>query len=228
LDDAEANETVMLSKIDLSDGFWQMIVAEEEVWNFCYVLPDPPGHPIRVLVPSALQMGWALSPAYFCAVTETGRGIIQGLAADGVELPPHCFEQYMHPTTAAKRSKSASPAHAIFVYLDDFTGAAVKDKSGTLLGRITRAALHSIHAVFPSPEITGHIGGKDPISLKKLEQGDARWHHTKDIIGFLGNGETKTVRISEAKTTDIVTGNQRILKRKHVQIKRYQKIVAKL
>jgi hypothetical protein len=80
----------------------------------------------------------------------------------------------MHPTTAAKRHKSASPAHAIFVYVDDFIGASVEDKSGTLLGRITRAALHGIHAVFPSPKITGPIGGKDPISLEKLERDDAR------------------------------------------------------
>jgi hypothetical protein len=134
----------------------------------------------------------------------------------------------MHPTTAAKRSKSASPAHAIFVYVDDFIGAAAEDKSGTLLGRITRAALHGIHTVFPSPKITGHIGGKDPISLKKLERGDARWHYTKHILGFLVNGETKTVRISEAKATDIVTEIRRILKKKQVQIKRYQKIVRKL
>jgi hypothetical protein len=183
-----------------------MIVAEKEVWNCCYVLPDPPGHPIRIVVPSALQMGWAESPPYFSAATETGRDIIQGLVADQVELPPpHCFEQYMHPTKAAKRSRSDSPAHGIFVYVDDFIGAAVEDKSGTLLGRITRAALHGIQSVFPSPEITGHIGGKDPISVKKLERGDARWHHEKEILGFLVDGAAKTVRISEAKATDIGT-----------------------
>jgi hypothetical protein len=228
MDDAETDEIVMLSKIDLSDGFWRMIVAEEEVWNFCYVLPDPPGHPIRIVVPSALQMGWAESPPYFCAATETGRDIIQGLVADRVKLPPHCFEHYMHPTKSAKRSVSDSPAHGIFVYVDDFIGAAVEDKSGTLLGRISRAALHGIHSVFPSPEVTGHVGGKDPVSLKKLERGDARWHHEKEILGFLVNGQTKTVQISDAKATDIVTEIRRILKKKHVQLKRYRQIVGKL
>jgi RNase P subunit RPR2 len=74
----------------------------------------------------------------------------------------------------------------------------------------------------------GHTGGKDPISLKKLRRGDARWHHEKEILGFLVNGETKTVRISDAKATDIVSELRRILKKKHVQLKRYRRIVGKL
>jgi hypothetical protein len=115
MDDAEADEVVMFSKIDLSDGFWRMLVASKEVWNFCYMLPDPPGHPIRIVVPSALQMGWAQNPAFFCAATKTGRDIIQGLVSDRVELPPHCFEEYMHPAKPAKWSNSESPAHGVYV-----------------------------------------------------------------------------------------------------------------
>jgi hypothetical protein len=155
--------------------------------------------------------------------------MIQGIVADRVELPPHCFEQYMHPIkAAAKWSRSDSPTHGIFVYVDNFIGTAVKDKSGTLLGRITRAAIHGIHSIFPSPEVTGHIGGKDPISLKKLERGDARWHHEKDIFGFLVNGKTKTVRISKTKATDSATEIRRILKKKQVQLKQYRKIAGML
>ena len=36
-------EDILLSKIDLSDGFWRMIVSEEAWYNFCYVLPQPDG-----------------------------------------------------------------------------------------------------------------------------------------------------------------------------------------
>jgi hypothetical protein len=55
--DSPADEVICFSKIDLSDGFWRMIVDEDQKWNFCYVMPDPPGSPIRIVVPSALQMG---------------------------------------------------------------------------------------------------------------------------------------------------------------------------
>jgi hypothetical protein len=81
-----------------------------------FLLPDarPPGAPIRIVVPSALQMGWAQSPAYFCAATKTARDLIQGLVADKTKLPPHCFEQYMHPAKSAKRSQNDSPAHMEF------------------------------------------------------------------------------------------------------------------
>ena len=45
------------SKYDISDGFWRMVVAEGSEWNFAYVLPQPPGEPIKLVIPSALQMG---------------------------------------------------------------------------------------------------------------------------------------------------------------------------
>jgi hypothetical protein len=79
--------------------------------------------------------------------------------------------------------------------------------------------LHGIHAIFPPPDVTGHIGGKDPISLKKLQRGDAQWSHTKEILGFAVNGDTKTVSITEARATDIVGEIRKILKKKHVQLK---------
>jgi hypothetical protein len=228
IDSAEADEVVMLSKIDLSDGFWRMLVEEEQKWNFAYVMPDPPGHPTRIVVPSALQMGWAESPAYFCAATETGRDIIQGLVADKTHLPPHCLEEYLRPAKAAKRSRSDSPVHGVYVYVDDYIGAAVENASGTLLGRIARSALHGIHSIFPPPAVTGHVGGKDPVSIKKLERGDGQWHHEKELLGFLVDGAAKTVRISQTKSDDICNELRRIQKKKRVPLKRYRKIIGKL
>lgn len=120
-------------------------------WNFAYVMPDPPGSPVRLVVPSALQMGWAESPAYFCAATETGRDIIHQSVETKQELPPHQFEEYMHPAAIPKRSKKEDSMYSISVYLDDFIGAAVENVSGTLLDRVTKAALHGIHSIFPPP-----------------------------------------------------------------------------
>ncbi len=82
-----AEETIMFAKIDLSDGFWRMLVAEDQQWNFAYTLPgavEPP----RIVVPHALQMGWTESPGYFCAATETGWDITQALIDGGILCPP--------------------------------------------------------------------------------------------------------------------------------------------
>jgi hypothetical protein len=229
INEAEAGEVVMLAKIDLSDGFWRMLVQEDQQWNFAYVMPDPPGHPIRIVVPSALQMGWAESPAFFCAATETGRDIIQGLVDDETELPPHCLEEYMRPAKQAKRARNDSPSRVgLYVYVDDYIAAAVENAAGTLLGRVARSALHGIHSIFPPTSVTGHEGGKDPISLKKLQKGDAQWNCEKEILGFIVDGWHRTVRLSEQKVTNIVSEIRKILKKKSVSLRRYRRIVGKL
>ena len=58
-------------KIDLSDGFWRMIVEQGQEFNFCYQLPPREGDtkPYYV-IPSLLQMGWKNSPTYFCEATD--------------------------------------------------------------------------------------------------------------------------------------------------------------
>jgi hypothetical protein len=96
-------------------------------------------------------MGWAESPAYFCAATETGRDTIHKSVATNEQLPPHVFESYMHPAQPPKRSLQKDSMYTVSVYLDDFIGAAAKNANGTLLYQITKAALHGIHAIPPPP-----------------------------------------------------------------------------
>jgi hypothetical protein len=96
------------------------------------------------------------------------------------------------------------------------------------LGCISCAALHGIHYIFPSPAVTGHTDGKDPISLKKLLRVDAQWSPQKEILGFIVDGENKTVGISDAKANDIVAEIRKILKKKKIQLKRYLRIIGKL
>lgn len=222
-------DEIMFSKIDLSDGFWRIIVNKAECSNFAYVLPDPPGHPIRLVIPHALQMGWAESPGYFCAATETGRDVMQAIIEAETPLPAHPLETYMTPTTPAKRQEAGTaPNQMSAVFVDDYCLAAVESQDGQLLQRISRAALHTIHGIFPPPSVTGHKGGKDPVSLKKLEKGDARWSHLKEILGFMLDGRRKTVRLPNSKADTIVKELTSILKKRRVPVKRMQKIVGKL
>jgi hypothetical protein len=106
---APMGETIMFSKIDLSDGFWRMIVNKQDCWNFAYVMPDPPGSPLRLVIPHALQMGWTESPGYFCAATETGRDLMQALIDSEVDLPAHSLEEYMLPRAQHSRSQKGAP-----------------------------------------------------------------------------------------------------------------------
>ena len=89
IDSVGEGEVIMLAKIDLSDGFWRMIMEKEDKWNFAYVMPDRPGTPPRLVVPSDMQMEWSESPAYFCVATETGQYLIDQRVEQKVLLPIH-------------------------------------------------------------------------------------------------------------------------------------------
>lgn len=222
-------EEILLSKIDLSDGFWRMIVSGEDRWNFCYVMPDQPGERTRIVVPSALQMGWMESPAYFCSATETGRDIAQLLVDHGAELSPHPAESFMTPDRPAKRRRTGeTDYYAINVYVDDYILAAVESPEGDLLRRVSRATLHAIHSIFPPPDVLEHEGGKDSISRRKLERGDARWEPEKVVLGFLCNGRDRTIRLPEAKAAAVVKELATVLRQRKVRLKRFQKLVGKL
>jgi hypothetical protein len=52
-----AEEHIYFSKMDLADGYWWMVVEEEQRWNFAYIMPTPPGEPIKLVIPRTLQMG---------------------------------------------------------------------------------------------------------------------------------------------------------------------------
>ena len=89
---------IMFSKLDISDGFWRMVCEEGQEWNFAYVLPAHPGSPVEIVVPSALQMGWAESPGFFCAASETARDVAATYVAEPVgSLPAHPLEDWTMP-----------------------------------------------------------------------------------------------------------------------------------
>ena len=226
-----AEETIMFSKIDLSDGFWRMLVAEPDKWNFAYVLPEVAGEPTKLVIPHALQMGWTESPGYFCAATETGRDILQALIDGGTVLPPHVMDHFMTPEVPARRQTSPATQRKwqmSAVYVDDYILAAVEDRTGTTLQRTGRAALHTIHGLFPAPSRSGHHGGKDPISQKKLDAGDARWAPTKELLGFVCDGRARTVRLTQRKALAIATDTTVLLKKHRTTLQKFQSIVGRM
>jgi hypothetical protein len=172
-------------------------------------------------------MGWAESPAYFCTATETGRDIIQWLVDEKIELTPHPFEEFMIPDPLPTGHGDGD--NGTHVYVDyDYVLAVVQDQAQLLLSRVARATLHGIHAIFPPPGVSGHLGGKDPISEKKLQKGDAMFDVIKEILGFMLHGVDRTFWLPEPKRDAILTEIKRLLKKKHCPIKRFLSITGKL
>ena len=85
----------MFAKLDMKDGFWQLVVNEEDAWKFCYAIPnkhaDTPIEDTKIVVPNSLQMGWCESPPFFFAASETGRDVIATLLQTDLAKHPEFF-----------------------------------------------------------------------------------------------------------------------------------------
>jgi hypothetical protein len=221
---------ILLSKLDISDGFWRLIVRGNDCYNFAYVLPQPPGEPTRIVVPSAVQMGWVESPGNFCAVTETARDLTEYHVRNETPLPKHPIEEKMTVVHVPERAREKVPSRLLQCYVDDFCNAATQSKDGTHIPAISRAAIHSIHSVFPPTEVTGHKDGKPPLSVKKLDKGEGNWEVVKEKVGFIFDGRRRTVRLPKAKAKRYIEETKKLIckRRKKVPIKAFQTVVGKL
>ena len=221
----------LFAKLDIKDGFWRMAVNDDDAWNFCYVLPSLSPinslDDIELVVPNSLQMGWCESPPFFCSGTETARDVIQRLLSD-TTLPAHKFEDVMMSTVPNSTSKCAAVTSpmTLEVFVDDFI-AAVQTNDTAELRQTSRAMLHGIHAIFPPPDITKH-NGYDPVSEKKLHQGEGKWETKKEILGWDIDGASGTIQLPPKKCKIIHTTICKILKKKSISLNKFQKIAGKL
>ena len=236
---AEADDTpdakIFMAKWDVKDGFWRMMCEEGEEWNFTYVLPQPAGEPIKLVVPTSLQMGWVESPPYFCAASETARDVAMDYANTPVgSLPPHKFTHYTHGGTDTDRIGTAGTANAnagflycVEVYVDDFMGIVIPI-SKEQLDHVANAIMSGIHDVFPADIIDSN----DPISEKKLEKGEAQFSTLKTLLGFDFDGKRKTMWLEEEKRAKLLTtlkGWIRTGERERgVPFKEFESVIAKL
>ena len=196
---AKPDEKVFMAKWDIKDGFWRLDCQQDEEWNFAYVLPQKEGMPIKLVVPTSLQMGWIESPPYFCAASETGRDVAQLYAEAPIgSLPNHKFiahslqgEDYntFHGQDGVQGLK-----YAIEVYVDDYISLAIP-RTKDDLRHVANAVMKGVHDVFPADEEDTN----DPISYKKLLKEEAMWALTKDILGFTFDGENKTLMLEAPK-----------------------------
>jgi hypothetical protein len=147
---------ILFSKLDIKDGYWQMVVPEEDEWHFAYVLPPAnPDDDIYLVIPSSLQMGWTDSPAFFCAAFKTAHDVTEDLAAAPLgSLPAHPLEgMLLHPAEwpdATIEQEAAKFLHLVEVYVDDFIQLA-QTTDPQQLEHLARAVIHGIHSVFPPP-----------------------------------------------------------------------------
>jgi hypothetical protein len=193
-------------------GKWSLNPGEE--YNFAFQMPKRKGDPdITYVIPSSLQMGWKNSPAYFCVAMQTTRELIKWMLVLTIHTRikvPHKHEKHcipnpsLSPAPPWRTPKDISVLSCIFE--DDFyngvAGPVLCTAKDEELRWIARANLHGIHGVFPGPGTLQHHNGKDSISERKLEKGDARWKPSEVLLRVLvsgGPGDQRRVSIPPDK-----------------------------
>ena len=229
--EAEDDAVILMAKWDIQDGFWRLNCREGEEWNFCYVWPQAPGEPRRLVVPNSLQMGWVESAPYFCAASETARDV----AVDYIEttigsLPQHKFAHWAGATKTEVRKGSNDTAlrYVLEVYVDDFI-ACIIPTTQQQVEHVARGILHGIHDVFPPSE----DDSKDPVSAKKLRKGDGTFAPTKCLLGFDFDGVNKTLWLEETKRASLLTILHQWIRgatktRRGIPFSEFESVIAKL
>ena len=148
-----------------------MDCREGEEWNFSYVLPQPEGTPVMIVVPTSLQMGWVESPPYFCAATETSRDIATEYTDMPVgSIPDHKFTGYTVSGESYSDLPQDHPGHTfcsmIEVYVDYFMSLVIPVSQSQLV-HTAAAVMTGIHDVFPAND---DDSGDDPNLEKKLKK----------------------------------------------------------
>eukprot|EP00957_Ditylum_brightwellii_P102553 7816324-Ditylum_brightwellii.AAC.1 len=133
------------AKLDIKDSFWQLVVNEEDAWNFYYVLPPLDGYILASIDDVELVVfKWS-----------------------GVS---HC-----HTSAPAQRHceppAEEEVASRLEVFVDDFISTTT-NFSTEHLRSISTAMLHGMHSIYPPLEVTGHPD-MDPVAEKKLDKEDS-------------------------------------------------------
>lgn len=128
--------------------------------------------------------------------------------------------------TLTRVQAAAHFTNLVEVFVDDFC-AMSNNITKEHLTHFSRAMLHGIHSVFPPPESTGH-DGPDPVSEKKLHEGEGKWEHTKEILGWIMDGANFTVHLPPKKCQKILDTISTMIRKNGVTLNDYQKIVGKL
>lgn len=203
--EAAPTDKIFMAKWDVKDGFWRLDCQEGEEYNFAYVLPQQEGEPIKLVVPTSLQMGWIESPAYFCTASETSRDVAtQYCQAPLSSLPPHKFEKYMRGSDAFNDlpvcgDDDSNLRFMLEVFVDDFMDLVIAT-SQRQLEHVGTGTMMGIHDVFPPADESA----EDPISEKKMKKLDAQFDTRKTLLGFDFDGIDKTIWLQEDKRSALL------------------------
>ena len=205
---------VYLGKIDIADGLYRIGLQPRDIPRLGVILPTTCGEPLVALplalpmgwvesppyFTAVTETACDLLNSTLRSKASIPPHPLKSLALtpppNVTPIPPHPLESLaltpppdvMPPAertlrSAAPGSAKHRPPPLVYtnVYADDFILAAQTKRHRR---RVLRAALHSIDSVLRPLARNDRPSRKEPVSVKKLRQGDASWATTKTVLGW--------------------------------------------
>jgi hypothetical protein len=169
-------------------------------------LPQPPGEPVKIVVPTSLQLGWVESPPYFFTATETSRNITTKYCKTEIgTLLIHKFDDLISGNDAVGELPDTSATNKLMrylieVYVNNFMAIVIPTTRHDVT-HVGRAVMHGIHDVFPANDNDAN----ELISKNKLMKGEGVMSMAKTILGFDFDGIEKTMWLESAKRNQLLT-----------------------
>jgi hypothetical protein len=213
---------VYMCKVDIADGFYRVDVRPADIPKLGVIIPPTKDHEQLVAFPLVLPMGWKNSPPYFCAITETVADVTNERIRHHYQPPRHRLDRVAdthadtiiapsnkptpstcttavpapppsHPTSRPGQFVRQQPLGQFDIYVDDFLGTAQGKRRR--LNRLRRTLFHTLDEVLRPLDPLDTDARQEPISVKKLRKGDARWSTTKQMLGWLINTIELTITL---------------------------------
>jgi hypothetical protein len=177
-------------------------------------------------------MGWAQSPPYFCAFTETVMDINNDCLAQHLPPLPHPLypvTQAMdlpraptfHPNAIVLGSAQLRPLSYHDIYIDDFISIAQTPCQENTLTHL----LHAIDSVFdPTPSPPRH----QAISITKLDKGDAAFSTQKRVLGWDIDTERMAIGLPDHRLTTLHTLLSAFLSKQRTSRRKWRQLLGVL
>ena len=221
---------IHMLKLDISDGFYRIDIAPDDIPRLGVVFPVSPGSEPLVAFPLVLPMGWKNSPPIFSAATETAADIANCDIRSPAPVPTHPLgtlaskmddPMIAHPrpsstvapsgaapSTAAPaapnlpaptlRDPSLPSSNELLAYVDVFVDDFIALSQGPQnRQRVRNILLRAVDQVFRPNDFHDDHFRREPVSLKKLKQGDVSWSTIKTVLGWVINTTTMTIHLPE-------------------------------
>jgi len=223
----------LLAKLDLADGYYRVPLAAEASLELAVILPSEDFREPLLGIPLSLPMGWALSPPWFCAFTETCADLSNtNPQQTSVNHPYHDIvrlnvDHSMTPSFAPDAifpyspTLPQSPLSYTDVYLDDFMLISQAPAHIPALNSL----LHHIHLIFQDPK---HSKRRQVVSQSKVLKGDATLQTTKRILGWDINSRQLTIQLPPHRQERLQALLTHFLQKKFTTRKQWQQLLGEL